>query len=504
MEARRSPDAIALTETSGREISRGALADRVRSFVYHLQQEGFKSGERALIMIRPGVDQIVAIFSLVLLGGVIVVAEPGMSQELFDIRMNEIQPSWLFAESALLALPYHPVARGLVTWLGRGVVDVSRMPKIRVIRRGPWIPGSMSAISFAALSRDASGGNCIPHVARPDEDLLVVFTSGTTTDPKMVVHSLRSVTVMLNTIRTICSPRPDDIFYTPLPHFLLLAATIGVHAVIPPMNTSVSRRLADIHRHQPTMLFGAPVEFLEIAELLSKQGNQLPVLVRKILIGSAPVTRAFLERFLKSVHPSTEVTCIYGMTEILPVSTVDARIKAATPVDGDLLGMPVSGIRTEIASDGELRVSGPHLFDRYWGSPKASCVDSGDLVRESHLGLVLMGRKKDMIIRRDVNIYPPLFEASIERIPGVRACALVGVFDEVRQDETVVLVVEPDAGVDPELLVSRVRREVESGRSRVDAGAVPDRYFAEELPRVGRQRKIDKRTLREVLSKRVI
>ena len=58
--------------------------------------------------------------------------------------------------------------------------------------------------------------------------------------------------------------------------------------------------------------------------------------------------------------------------------------------------------------------------------------------------LILVGRKKDMIIKGNYNIYPGLYEPVIQNIPGVLACAMVGVFDTDMQDEKIVLAVEPE------------------------------------------------------------
>ena len=106
--------------------------------------------------------------------------------------------------------------------------------------------------------------------------------------------------------------------------------------------------------------------------------------------------------------------------------------------------------------------------------------------------LVLLGRAKDMIIRGETNIYPELFEPIIERIRGVRRCALVGQYRVHLADECVVLVVEPESGVDADELRRRLRHELRFGDHRIDDAAQPDFIFTMSLPEVGRASKVDK------------
>ncbi len=105
---------------------------------------------------------------------------------------------------------------------------------------------------------------------------------------------------------------------------------------------------------------------------------------------------------------------------------------------------------------------------------------------------MLHGRAKDMNIRGRYNIYPELHEPVIERIQGVRRCALIGVFDEELADEKVVLVVEPEPGETGNVVLARVRHAVRRG-----ASAIPDVVRLDTLPTVGRSAKVDKQALRE-------
>jgi len=171
---------------------------------------------------------------------------------------------------------------------------------------------------------------------------------------------------------------------------------------------------------------------------------KIPSNVKKIILGSAPVLTGFLSKLAKFVSSDTDVIALYGMTEIVPVALVHSEYKINWKGAGDLLGDFVPGIEYKIAKDGELLLRGHNLFKNYLGFKKAKWAETGDLVRITNNKLVLLGRKKDMIIRDNYNIYPSLYEPIIQRIPGIADCAIVGVRDEELEDEKIILAIEPE------------------------------------------------------------
>jgi acyl-CoA synthetase (AMP-forming)/AMP-acid ligase II len=221
------------------------------------------------------------------------------------------------------------------------------------------------------------------------------------------------------------------------------------------------------------------------------------------LIGGAPVHVPLLRRLHEVLTPVTRVLGIYGMTEILPVASVSLEEKLAYQGAGDLLGTLMPNVHARIGEGGELLLRGPALFDRYLGGPPVTEHATGDLARIEDGRVVLLGRAKDMIIRGESNIYPELYEPVIERIPGVRRCALIGQYRERLADEYVVLVVEPEVGVNADELRTRVRDELLVGDYRIDATAQPDEILIMPLPEAGRLSKVDKTALRTLVQERL-
>jgi len=177
--------------------------------------------------------------------------------------------------------------------------------------------------------------------------------------------------------------------------------------------------------------------------------------------------------------------------------------KLAYAGDGDLVGTPVSGVAARLSDCGELLLCGPNLCSGYVGRAPLHELPTGDLARFDEGRIILLGRLKDMMIRGPHNIYPELYEPAIERIVGVRRCAMVGVYDENAADERIVLGVEPEPGVDANALRERVRAALRHGPSRIDDAALPDLILVASLPVSGRSSKIDRGQLRELARERL-
>ena len=501
-------DRVALRETGGwrpAQISAGGLVERVERTAAGLVAEGLRPGDRVLFAVRPSIDAIALILATIRAGGVVVAADPGMGDVVFAARMERIQPRWVMAESAALALTAWPWSRALARRLNVQLPPLARplgAAPVRLVRVGPWIPG-LPAPSSHTLSRHAASP--LPATGDPDDPAFLVFTSGTTEQPKVVVHTGRSLSASLDALSTALALTPDDVPYARDMHIILPALLAGACAVLPRGAATPSRALREMESHRVTHAFGTPVELQALLEEAVRTGRTLPDSLRTILLGAAPVYPPFLARFREVVPASATVYCVYAMTEMLPVARVTLEEKLAfaeahgEESAGDLVGTPFPAVGARIAEDGELVLRGPQLCARYLDQPPLDELRTGDLARLDNQGrIVLLGRKKDMIIRRSLNVYPALYEPVISAIPGVRRCALVGLYDQTRADELIVLAVEGEEGQEPATLERRVAAELRSGPHRIDADALPDVILVTPLPLSGRSQKVDKAALREL------
>jgi acyl-CoA synthetase (AMP-forming)/AMP-acid ligase II len=227
------------------------------------------------------------------------------------------------------------------------------------------------------------------------------------------------------------------------------------------------------------------------------------------LLGGAPVTPDFLRSLKAWLHPDTRVVAIYGLTEAGPVCTASADEKLAWSGTGDFVGAPMPGVRLALAEcegdTGEVVVHSDALYTGYLEEPLRPAdqgLRTGDLgrlvTRDGVPGLELLGRRKDMIIRGSVNIYPATVEPLLREIadaagrPLLRECALIGLWNPASQDEEVVLCYQPRDGIAVD--AAALRRDAQR---IAGSDAAPDHYLeVNPIPVTGRQNKVDKEALR--------
>lgn len=524
--ARETPSAVALRWFGGRdgarvreELTFADLAGRVERTAAALRAQGLERGDRVLFSIRPRPEGVVLCLAVLRAGGAVVFVDPGSTPELFAARLAAAGPRWAATEALLHAASSGPLrrvarARGLL------LPDYGRLP-VRHLYSGRWLPGVPRGARRVARLAD---GGARPALAAADLDAvaLVVFTSGTTSDPKAVVHTARTLGGMLDLFRQVGDLRPGQRAHTDQMFLGLPAVLAGGTWEIPARTPRDAPEAFARGVAGADSSFLVPADVTALLDVLEARGGA-DVGPAVLAVGAAPVTPALLARG-RRVLPGTRWLAVYGATEILPAAVTDADEKLAAAAEGDLVGRPLDGIGVRIDPSGvepgvgavpepgddlvgELVLTGPSLMAGYLadldaGRPPAVEHRTGDLAYVDAEGrIVLVGRTRDMIIRGTVNIYPGLFEPRLRELPGVADAVLVGV-PQPDGDERVVLVVTADGGEAGEpgervrVGTPLVRSVTERLADVLDHGALPDVVVeATHVPLAGRSRKPDRRLL---------
>lgn len=493
--AKSCKDQVAIEETGGKLVSYGELSKNIRAIASNLSKKGFKKGDRILFLLGPGIQSLTVVMAVLQLGGSVVLADPGMGKEVFNSRMLLAKPQWLLVDSLLLFAQSNNVLRSYLRRRKWELPDVTKMEG-RLISVGRF-PIPNKALSYKNLLVGDSAVNFAE--IHDSNEIAVVFTSGTTDLPKGVVHSVASIAATANIIEKELKIQADDIFLTSHLFLVLPALSVGAKIVVPDgRKFSAHNLLKQLRKHGITKLFGIPHEFQQIIDICRQRNSKLPSTLRTITLGAAPVYTAFLKQFQDILPKTTKVYSVYGMSEILPVASVDLKEKVQFDGKGDLLGRVLPDMTVRITDEGEIAVTGKSLFSHYLGKETSSEHLSGDLGKYLPDGrLVLLGRKKDMIIKGNHNIYPIIFESAIREISGVKNCAMVGVYDHSTQDERVILVVEKDSTVEEGKFKEYLAKELISGAHSIDTYAQPDFIFFMQIPLSGRSQKVDKAALKE-------
>lgn len=503
-QAARTPSAVALVAGDGTELTYGELRRRVLAVRNGLRARGMRTGDGVLFSVRPSPDSLVLALGVVAAGGVVVFADPGAGPEMFAARLRLASPRWSAAESVLYAASRLRPVRALARRRGLLLPDLADLP-LRHIYTGRRLPGvprgalSLDALLATPVPSPGSGARSGGDLDRSSDDLdrsggdldvdpdapaAVIFTSGTTERPRAVVHTQASLVAALDLFRERLPLGPGDVVHTDQLMLGLPTLVSGARWSMPPLFASPRRFALQLRERGATHTFCVPVHLAEILDV----EPSLPKTLRHVLLGAAPAPAGVLRRAIAAA-PHAEVLSVYAMTEILPVAIASAKEKLAHAGEGDFLGAPL--VRTRVESDGELWLSGPNLCRGYLGEAPHTELPTGDLVRMESDRLVLIGRKKDMLIRGKFNLYPGLYEPAITTLDGVDEAAYVGVPDIETGDEQVVLAITGTATPDS------LRRRLPQ---LIDHDALPDRIVVlASLPRSGRTRKLDRDLLREAV-----
>jgi long-chain acyl-CoA synthetase len=377
---------------------------------------------------------------------------------------------------------------------------------------------------------DAIGGGAppLPDVdIDPEDDATVMYTSGTTGNPKGAVQTHRNFTNFLyqGVYRTRMMLRdagvPDD-FTLPPPATLLtfpLFHVGGLHSFLLPFTASggkvvlmykwdAKQAVELIDREPITTVAGVPKTMFELLEAAQETGSELASL-GGISSGATLVPPELVRKIDEQLASRAVPGNGYGLTETSGAAI--ANFGPAYIQNPESVGKPISpvievktvradGTDTDTDEVGEIWLKGPTVVRGYFGLPDATAAaftdgwfHTGDLGRLDGDGnLYVVDRIKDMIIRGGENIYAAEIEAALFEHPDITDCAVIGVPHD-RLGEEVGTVIRVRDGVT--LSEQDVQAHV---AERLAAFKVPVRVWVsdEELPR-NASGKVLKRELRE-------
>jgi long-chain acyl-CoA synthetase len=303
-------------------------------------------------------------------------------------------------------------------------------------------------------------------VARGKSDLAtILYTSGTTGRPKGVMQTHGNLYAnALNGWNTSTREVGQmGLIVLPLAHTFGLSVLVGGYlsggrgVLMRWFNPETALEL--IQRHKVKAMAGVPTMFVYMLMHPNADKYDTSSVVRW-LVGAAPMPmeqlRAFEKKFGGTMHVG------YGLTESCPSVAVEREGMARKPGS---TGVPAEGVEVKIVDDdgkelargavGEVIVRGENISPGYYKNPEATAEafrngwlftgDMGYLDVDNYLFIV--ERKKDLVIRGGLNVYPKDVEEVIYRHPGVQEAAVVGLPDTMMGEEVCAYIV-PRSGVE--------------------------------------------------------
>lgn len=429
---RRCGQKIAIEDlASKRELSFAELARRTNSLGRFLIEEiRAAHGDRVCLLAKSCPEAFELQFACAKAGTIFVPLN-------WRLALQELQ--YIVSDAEPLCLFYEPEFSDVATALLAG-------GSIRGIRLG-----SESSDDYEAKIVRHKGGVLTRPTMDMEETWSILYTSGTTGNPKGVMLSYRMVTA--NTFNFSIPTRisTDSKFLCAMPTFHTGGLNVYANPVLHSGGTVVIMRdfdpalaLAQMSSTDVgiTHFFGTPSHYIFMSELPEFDEATFPTLVNAGM-GGAPPSASLIERWLSKKIPLQPT---YGMTEIGPgiLTTELERVSEKIGTAGTpslhmefKVADPATGRECDPREVGEIWVRGPAVMSGYWRQADTTAKSfhdgwfkSGDAAYRDEEGFVfIVDRLKEMFISGGENVYPAEIEKVLSTLPEVSMVAVVGVPD---------------------------------------------------------------------------
>lgn len=470
----RTPDAEALV-CQDRRLSYAELAREVETWSDALLALGVGAGERVAVYLEKRVEAVAAMFGACDAGAVFVPVNPLLKAEQVAYIMADCGVRVLVTSAERLAVlaPALAGCESLHTVIATGQPDASLLP---------------AGVKLVAAGALPSPVPPLPRHRRIDSDVAaILYTSGSTGQPKGVVLSHRNLVAGARSVAAYLHNRADDRILSVLPlsfdyglsqlstAFLVGACVVLINYLLP---RDIVRAVA---RERITGLAAVPPLWIQLSQLEWPEGGTLRYLTNSG--GAMPRTTVAK---LRTLLPQAEIYLMYGLTEAfrstyLPPSELDRRpdsIGRAIP-NAEVMVVRPDGTPCEPGEPGELVHRGALVALGYWNDAARTAerfrpapgreaglplpemaVWSGDTVKMDAEGfLYYIGRADDMIKVSGYRVSPTEVEEVVHAAGGVLEVAAVGLpHPALGQSIAVVAVALEQAPASAEQIMATCRR----------------------------------------------
>ena len=420
----------------------GDVLDQVARLAGLLKNAGIGRDDRVVVALPDTVGAAVAFLAVIRIGAVAIPLSPRLKRADYRLILDDLQP-----HAALLA--------GTLSWLEP---EVSRHTGERL-----WLDAAQPSAGWRHLRSELAGSTTTAEAAPtvPDDIAVIQYTSGSTGEPRGVVHEHAALRTAASGLVELLDVQPTDVLLSAsklafgygLGNSVLVPMSVGASSVLveqPPEPAVIARELA---RHQPSVFFAVPT--LYAAMLAGRDVSSRFRLGRAYVSSGEHLSAGLGARCLGTLGPA--LVDVFGCTETLYSFAGNAPgVWAPGVVGSSFTGWEV---RTDPADDetGELWVRGPGVAAGYWRRPELTAatfrdgwVRTGDAVRRVAGGqLAHLGRSDDVIKVGATKVAPAEIEDVLLDHPAVAACAVVGAADNDGLTH-IVAFVKPDPGAGTE------------------------------------------------------
>ncbi len=429
--AARLPRKIALIDATQR-VDFAALATAAERLAGGLARRGIAAGDVVAFQLPNRVETVVVLLAAARLGAVANPILPTYRQRELRFILDQAGARVLFIPGRYRDCDHRRLAAEVRPQL-------PALEHVVVVGDEPGV----DAVAFDALA--APGG---PPAADGSDIALLIYTSGTTADPKGVLHAHDTLLAEARSLGSVHELTPADTVLMPSPlthisgivHAILVPAAFGSTAVL------MERWDAEVALHliaaeRVTYMVGAPTFLQDLAQHAAA-GRHDTSSFRLFSCGGADVDPALVRE--GAARLGCVAKRVYGSTEFPTITTTAPGDPPDRRIDSE--GRPIGAAEIRLVDDdgrdvpagaeGEILARGPECFLGYHDPAlNAEAFTADGWFRTGDLGtldagyLRITGRKKDIIIRKGENISARELEALLAAHPAVAEVAVVGLPD---------------------------------------------------------------------------
>ena len=417
--------------TKDEDLTFADLNERVHGLAINLQRAGIQQGDRVGVLLPNCAAIPLSYFATQKIGAVTVI---------LDARLKGQELQRVLKDASLKLLIVHHQLRPEAD---ESLKEIGRIPL--------WVVNGEGDESFERRLSPQAAKLTLPQL-RADDDALILYTSGTTGEPKGVVLSYSNLAQYPRVMREMGITDASTIRGCILPMSHIVGPVVcnevadkGFTLVIFDQINPVTL-LEGIQKHRVTVFESVPVVFQLLLGVRDLAGYDTSSVKIAAMMGTSiplPLLRGF-----HSVQPHIKVIQGYGLTETSPMITLVEPEKAENKMGS--IGRAVPGVEVKIVDEagtevavgepGEIVTRGPHVMKGYFRKPEATAARirggwlyTGDVGRAEKDGYYYhLGRRDDMIITGGLNVYPAEVENLIYTYPGVQETIVFAIPDSKR------------------------------------------------------------------------
>lgn len=452
--ASRLPEKVGLV-CDGRRYTYAELDGLATKIAQTLIRNGVKRGDRVAIALPNSLEAVVGIFGILKADAVFVVLNPSTRQE----KLTRI-----LRDCGAAGLMVSPQPKGLD--LDRILADIPSLAICVLCGRRGVGPRTAGPVCFTFSEIQGSTHPSALPCAAIDLDLAcLVYTSGSTGEPKGVMCDHAAVDFVSTSIMTFLESDERDVVINCLPlafdyglYQLLMTFKCGGTLVLERSFSFPAEILRHIGEEGVTGFPGVPMIF---AMMLQMDLGAFDLSTLRYLTNTAAALPPSHVQELRRRLPGVAIHSMYGLTETkrtlhLPPDQIDMRpASVGVAIPGTEVWIEdAAGARLGTMETGELVVRGRHVMRGYWQDPEATALRfppgplpgervcrSGDLFRMDAEGyFYFVARTDDMIKCRGEKVAPREVENVLHQLPGVIA-AVIGIPDPVLGEAVMAFIV---------------------------------------------------------------